>query len=124
MHRTINRWNVLLGEQFEHVVIPVSWTQHAASEFGAPPQTILNRQLVDVADLGLAIFWNRLGTPTDDAESGTADEIKRLHEAGKPVSVLRCNRPVPPSGDHAERARLDEYPEDSVSNGPREKLRY
>ena len=22
MHRTINRWNVLLGEQFEHVVIP------------------------------------------------------------------------------------------------------
>ncbi len=109
VHKAITRWNVLLGEQFEHVVVPVSWSEHAASEFGEPPQDILNRQLVDVVDLGVAIFWNRLGTRTDHAESGTAEEIQQLHDAGKPVSVLRCNRPVPPNGDHAERARLDDY---------------
>jgi len=109
VHQAITRWNVLLGEQFAHVVIPVSWSEHAAAEFGEPPQDILNRQLVDVVDLGIAIFWNRLGTPTVNAESGTAEEIARLAEAGRPVSVLRCNKPVPPSGDHAERARLDEY---------------
>jgi hypothetical protein len=109
IHRAITRWNVLLGEQFGHVVIPVSWNEHAAAEFGEPPQDILNRQLVDVVDLGIAIFWSRLGTPTANAESGTAEEIARLAEAGRPVSVLRCNRPVPPRGDHAERARLDEY---------------
>jgi hypothetical protein len=51
------RWNVLLGEQFQHVVVPVSWSEHAAAEFGQPPQDILNRQLVDVADLGIAVFW-------------------------------------------------------------------
>ncbi|MGH3908409.1 MAG: hypothetical protein ACRDTE_30120 [Pseudonocardiaceae bacterium] len=107
VHKAITRWNVLLGEQFEHVVVPVSWSEHAASEFGEPPQDILNRQLVDVVDLGIAIFWNRLGTRTDHAESGTAEEIQRLYEAGKPVSVLRCYRPVPPKGDHVERARLD-----------------
>jgi hypothetical protein len=116
VHKTITRWNVLLGEQFEHVVVPVSWSEHAASEFGEPPQDILNRQLVDIADLGLAIFWNRLGTRTDHAESGTAEEIRRLHDAGKPVSVLRCNRPVRPSGDHAERARLDEYLKELFGN--------
>ncbi|MDQ4103056.1 MAG: hypothetical protein M3186_04875, partial [Actinomycetota bacterium] len=109
VHQAITRWNVLWGEQVGHVVIPVSWSEHAAAEFGEPPQDILNRQLVDVVDLGIAIFWSRLGTPTDNAESGTAEEIKRLAEAGRPVSVLRCNRSVPPKGDHAERARLDEY---------------
>jgi hypothetical protein len=109
VHQAITRWNVLWGEQVGHVVIPVSWSEHAAAEFGEPPQDILNRQLVDVVDLGIAIFWSRLGTPTDNAESGTAEEIKRLADAGRPVSVLRCNRPVPPNGDHAERARLDEY---------------
>lgn len=109
VHKAITRWNVLLGEQFEHVVVPVSWSEHAASEFGEPPQDILNRQLVDVVDLGIAIFWNRLGTKTSHAESGTAEEISRLHDAGKPVSVLRCNHPVSPRGDHEERARLDRY---------------
>jgi hypothetical protein len=109
VHKAITRWNVLLGEQFEHVVVPVSWSEHAASEFGEPPQDILNRQLVDVVDLGIAIFWNRLGTKTNHAESGTAEEIQRLHDAGKPVSVLRCNRHVSPRGDHEERARLDRY---------------
>lgn len=115
-HKAINRWNVLLGEQFEHVVVPVSWSEHAASEFGAPPQDILNRQLVDVVDLGIAIFWNRLGTKTNHAESGTVEEIQRLYDAGKPVGVLRCNYPVPPRGDHEERARLDQYLKELYGN--------
>jgi hypothetical protein len=108
VQQAIARWNVLLGEQFNRVVIPVFWSQHAASEFGAPPQAILNRQIVDTVDLGLAIFWQRLGTPTDRAGSGTAEEIIRLHEAGKPVSILCCNRPAPVRGNHIERLRLDE----------------
>ncbi|WP_328304493.1 hypothetical protein [Actinomycetospora sp. NBC_00405] len=114
VRRAITRWNVLLGEEFEHVVVPVSWSEHAASEFGEPPQDILNRQLVDVVDMGLAIFWGRLGTPTGTAESGTAEEIMHLHAAGKPVSVLRCVKPVPPRGDHEERARLDKYLNEQV----------
>jgi hypothetical protein len=109
VHQAITRWNVLLGEQFGYVVVPVSWNDHAAAEFGEPPQDILNRQLVDVVDLGIAIFWSRLGTPTAAAESGTAEEISRLAEAGRPVSILRCTKPVPPTGDHGERARLDDY---------------
>lgn len=110
LHRMINGWNVLLGEQFGCVVVPVTWNEHAAAEFGEPPQDILNRQLVDVVDFAIAIFWGRLGSPTRNAESGTAEEIQRLHEAGKPVSILRCDRPVPrEKEDLPERVRLQEY---------------
>jgi len=110
LHRMINRWNVLLGEQFGCIIVPVTWNEHAAAEFGKPPQDILNRQLVDVVDCAIAIFWGRLGSPTRNAESGTAEEIQRLHEADKPVSVLRCDRPVPQEKeDLPERLRLQEY---------------
>lgn len=90
----IGRWNVLLGEQFHSIVVPVHWSEHAAAAFGAPPQEILNEQLVDTVDFGIAIFWSRLGSPTTAAKSGTAEEINRITAAGKPLSVLRCARPI------------------------------
>lgn len=90
----MGRWNVLLGQQFGTIVIPVHWSEHASAAFGSPPQDILNEQLVDTVDFAIAIFWNRLGSPTSSAQSGTAEEIDRMATAGKPVSVLRCLRPV------------------------------
>lgn len=90
----MGRWNVLLGQQFGTIVIPVHWSEHASAAFGSPPQDILNEQLVDTVDFAIALFWNRLGSPTPSAQSGTADEIDRIARAGKPVSVLRCLRPV------------------------------
>lgn len=90
----IGRWNVLLGERFGAIVVPVHWSEHAAAAFGAPPQDILNEQLVDTVDFGIAVFWSRLGSPTQVAESGTAEEINRIAAARKPLSVLRCTRPA------------------------------
>jgi hypothetical protein len=109
VRKAITRWNVLHGEAMEHTVIPVHWSEHASAEFGEPAQTVINRQLVDTVDVGIALFWGRLGTPTATAESGTAEEIVTLHDAGKPVSVLRCTKPIAARGDHTERARLDDY---------------
>ena len=109
VRKAITRWNVLHGESMEHVVVPVHWSDHASAEFGAPPQQIINDQLVSSVDVGVALFWGRLGTPTATAASGTAEEIVVLHDAGKPVSVLRCTKLLPARGDHTERARLDEY---------------
>ncbi|MFF7380690.1 hypothetical protein ACIP4Q_31595 [Streptomyces massasporeus] len=110
VQQSINRWNGVYGEQFGSIIMPISWGTHAAAEFGQPPQKILNRQLVDKCDACIAIFANRLGTPTDLHESGTAEEISRLSESGKHVSVLRCRRPVDIGGiDLAQATRLDEY---------------
>ncbi len=34
LHQVINRWKVLLGEQFDCIIIPVTWNEHSAAEFG------------------------------------------------------------------------------------------
>ena len=112
IHATLNGWNVRYGEQMGLSVIPVSWTEHAVAEFGDRPQGLLNKQLVERADLALALFADRLGTPTGTDESGTAEEIREMAEAGKPVSVLRSIRTrAPLKGETAveEKGRLETY---------------
>jgi hypothetical protein len=91
-------WNGIYGKAFGAVVLPISWGDHAAAEFGEAPQDIINRQLVDECDGCIAIFHTRLGTPTRSAESGTAEEIERLADAGRYVAsyvaVRRRTRPA------------------------------
>jgi len=111
IRKTISQWNLNLGRHVGLTVLPVSWTEHAVSEFGERPQAILNDQIVEEADLAVALFEDRLGTPTGQAESGTAEEIKVLVEAGKSVAVLVNSAPRPPLSGAAldERQRLISY---------------
>jgi hypothetical protein len=110
VHKAINRWNGVYGESFGAVIIPISWGAHAAAEFGGAPQDILNEQLVDKSDICLALFANRLGTPTATAESGTAEEIERLGDSGRYVAILRSRRPVDPGTINLQQAQqLEEY---------------
>lgn len=106
----INRWNGVYGHQFAITIVPISWGSHAAAEFGNHPQSIINEQLVDSCDICIAIFANRLGTPTEVAESGTVEEIERLHEAGRYVAVLRCRRDVNMKNvDLTQAAKLEDH---------------
>lgn len=111
IRKTINQWNHSYGQQFSLNVLPISWTEHAVAEFGDRPQALLNKQIVDDADLAIALFRDRLGTPTGEAESGTAEEIKVLAEAGKQIAILVDNSPRTPLTSPAlkERQRLDDY---------------
>jgi nucleoside 2-deoxyribosyltransferase len=86
--RTVSQWNLSMGRASNVAVLPMSWNEHAVAEFGERPQAVLNEQLVDEADMALALFADRLGTPTGEADSGTLEEIDRLVDAGKPVCVL------------------------------------
>src|SRR5690625_1867643 len=81
IRKSISQCNLNLGRHGGLTVLPVSSTEHAASEFGERPQEILNHQSVEEADLAVALVQDRLGTPTGKAESGTAEEIKVLVEA-------------------------------------------
>lgn len=111
LRKTISQWNLNFGRSVGLTVLPVSWTEHAVAEFGERPQAILNHQIVEESDLAVALFYDRLGTPTGEAESGTAEEIKVLVEAGKSVAVLANSGPRPPLRGPAldERQRLDEH---------------
>ncbi len=114
IRKTISQWNLNLGRVVGLTVLPVSWTEHAVAEFGERPQAILNHQIVEEADLAVALFYDRLGTPTGEAESGTAEEIKALVEAGKSVAVLVNSAPRAPLSGPAldERQRLNAYLEE------------
>ena len=111
IRRTISQWNLNFGRAVGITVLPVSWTEHAASEFGDRPQAILNSQIVEDADLAVALFRDRLGTPTGEAESGTAEEIQLLVQSGKSVAVLTSAGDRAPLKDAEleERQRLVRY---------------
>ncbi|MBK5231585.1 MAG: hypothetical protein JJE13_01195 [Thermoleophilia bacterium] len=104
------RWNVIYGKQFNASVMPLHWTSHAAAEYGIRPQESINEQLVEDAEIVIALFWHRLGSDTGKAESGTVEEIEEAHKRGAHVAVLRCMRDIPSSDLDAEQAKnLDTY---------------
>lgn len=107
---TVLRWNAIYGQEFGANVMPLHWTSHAAAEYGIRPQESLNEQLVEQADIVIALFWHRLGTDTGEAESGTVEEIEKGHGRGAHVAVLRCTRDIPPADlDSDQVQRLDSY---------------
>jgi hypothetical protein len=107
---TIARWNAVYGPQFGAVVVPTHWKLHSAAEHGIRPQESLNVQLVEKADIVIAIFWQRLGSPTGEAASGTLEEIEEATAAGAYVAILRCARDLPRRGvDPDQLKKLDEF---------------
>jgi hypothetical protein len=78
------------------VLLPVMWETHAYPDASAPAQPVINKQVVDLADIVVAIFWTTLGSPTAEAESGTVEEIERARKAGKHVLLYFCEMPTAP----------------------------
>lgn len=68
------------------------WRNDSSPDLSQCPQAILNRQIVDKADIVVAIFWNRFGSSTVLYDSGTEEEIKRAHTLSKRVMVYFSKR--------------------------------
>lgn len=85
--KTIQEWNDLNSPERKVVLLPLRWETHTAPEYGARPQEIINRQVVDHCDLVIGIFWTRIGSPTGVADSGTLEEIERVASKGHPVML-------------------------------------
>lgn len=100
----VARWNVLYGKPQGATVVPTHWSHHSAAEHGTRPQESLNKQLVEGADILVALFWHRLGSPTGEAESGSVEEIEEATARGAHVGVLRCTRAIPASDLDADQA--------------------
>src|SRR5260370_31041477 len=58
-----------------------TWEKNATPGFGRA-QDLINPHLDD-ADFVVALFWNRLGTPTTRASSGTVEELQRAFRRWK-----------------------------------------
>ena len=103
----IHRWNASVGAGRAIRIEPLRWETHAHPDLSGPPQEVVNSQIVDGADFGIAIFWCRLGTPTASHGSGSVEEIDRLIARGAKVMVYRSTAPIAPDQiDDAQRSRL------------------
>ena len=72
------------------------WTTDSYSQSGGTAQSLLNDQFINDADMIICIFWNRMGTPTEDYESGTAEEMLKAISDGKQVFLYFSNRSSAP----------------------------
>ena len=109
-------WNAHEGRAFEVYVELNRWEIGSTPASGDRPQEIINRQIVDESDLGIAIFWSRLGTPTGEFPSGSAEEITRLAASQKQVMVYFSTAPIPQTAVNAFQ-RLQAFKEEMKSAG-------
>jgi SAM-dependent methyltransferase len=73
---TMATWNGSLGNVDRPVIfVPLMWEKHAIADADKAAQSAINDQLLSRADLLLAVFNSRLGTPTDDYPAGTVEEL-------------------------------------------------
>jgi len=90
----INDWNTVHSTSRALALMPIGWETHSHPSMEDRPQGVLNKQILDDADLLVAIFWTRIGTPTGEAVSGSVEEIERHVKAGKPAMVYFSSAPV------------------------------
>lgn len=81
----------------------VKWETDIHPGFGKYPQDVINQQLNDEYDIFIALFWSKVGSPTDVAESGTIEEFERAYQKHKndpsslDIMVYFKDQAIPPS---------------------------
>jgi hypothetical protein len=115
---TVYQWNDRNSKSMRAVLLPVLWETHSTPRLGkGRAQTVLNEQIVEPSQILVVIFWHRLGTPTDEWESGTVEEIERFLSKQKPVLAYFCDRPVPQDIDQEEWRRFLEFKKKIMAEG-------
>ncbi|MGX4712326.1 hypothetical protein [Rhodococcus ruber] len=76
------------------VLLPRMWERNSTPRLGAPPQDILDEQIVDPSDIAVGIFWTRIGQLLPDGTPATVHELERFVAAGKPALLYFSDKPV------------------------------
>lgn len=115
----LHGWNGSRAEGARAILLPRHWKSDAVPRLSpAGGQGVINSQLVDDADIVVALFDVRLGQATDEAVSGTAEEIQRAADAGKHVHVYFSDEPIDrKTADLKELARLQEFQTELQAKG-------
>jgi nucleoside 2-deoxyribosyltransferase len=117
--QSLHALNVSRGKRDGVVVLPVHWKTDAVPRMSSEgAQGVINKHLLDKADIVVALFDSRLGQATPDAVSGTAHEISRASEAGKHVHTWFSEEPIERHNvDPKELARLAKYRKELEGQG-------
>lgn len=96
IQNVIEDFNKTIGNNLNIILNLKHWSTDSYAQSGGPAQELLNKQFIDDSDMIICIFWGRMGTPTDNYESGTAEEMQKAIERGKQVFLYFSNAPISP----------------------------
>jgi len=89
IREAIHEWNYKNSRESGLVLMPLGWETHSAPLLGEGQdkrgQKVINDMVLKHADVLVAIFKARIGSPTGKAASGTIEEIELHCSVGKPV---------------------------------------
>lgn len=93
---SIKEWNQLNSVARKIILKPVRWETDVYSSLNnEEPQRIINTQIVSSSDILIGVFWTRIGTPTEEYESGSVEEIEKHIGQKKPVMLYFLKKRVP-----------------------------
>jgi len=111
-------WNAINSSDKRIVLLPIGWDTHSSPSMADTAQATINSHVLQHADLRIAIFWTRLGTPTGEFASGTVEEVERHISSGKPAMIYFSSAPVAPDSiDQAQYRALVEFRESLKRRG-------
>lgn len=113
----IHSWNSSHAATRSIVLLPWRWESSSVPLLGDHPQSIINEQGVDGADIVVALFGSRLGSPTREAVSGTVEEIERAVNSGKPVHLYFSTAPLPHDIDTSQLDGLRQFRQEISERG-------
>lgn len=103
----LTRWNARRAESSGQILLPVRYESHAVPTYETGTtdgQAVINRQLVEKADIVIGLFESSLGSATPRAISGTVEELEEARDAGIKVHVYFSSANIPQ--DRLEEAQI------------------
>lgn len=97
IEKEITEFNRLYGIGNKIALNLVHWSTDVFAESGGSPQSLINKQIVHECDAAIAVFWTKFGTPTENHDSGTEEEIEELLNKGIQVFLYFSDKSIPPS---------------------------
>jgi hypothetical protein len=95
VREVVSEWNSTNGAHRNVMLLATGWETDVAPEMGDAPQRIIDKRILEDADLLVGMFWTRLGTPTASYASGAVEEIEEHLKAGKPAMLYFSSAPAP-----------------------------
>ena len=94
INKVVENINDSIGVSMDVFIKTLYWAKNVMPEAGDYPQSIINKQILEKSDAIIAIFGNKIGSPTQNYESGTIEEIENMIEKGKQVFVYFSDKPI------------------------------
>jgi hypothetical protein len=102
-------WNSSHSRSAQALLLPRRWELDAIPNAEGHPQDWINRELIESADILIAVFQARIGSPTKRSISGTVEEIQKFITTGKPTFIYFSNAQIPRDHDQDQFNALENF---------------